>query len=234
MEEFFKNYNWIIGLLVQGFIAYHILVISRRTSISAFIERKAELQNTAQKIIHEAYQLKTRRTAVSIINIKELSKYPNSGFFADSIKSTLYEGVEVFIWGGVKLYKNNKNEITRKSKGNTFFKEVHMTGIIPYKWIEKIEPSGDEYYTRARIYCRFKKYEPIFKFKPANYNFKNFKNLFSIDLFYFGPYNVFNYYTLNPDYIEGKNHYWEEYDYLCSEKELKNLLIENSPSNSIA
>ena len=80
MEEFFKNYNWIIGLLVQGFIAYHILVISRRTSVSAFIEKKTELQDIAQKIIHEAYQLKTRRTAVSIINTKKLSKYPHSGF----------------------------------------------------------------------------------------------------------------------------------------------------------
>ena len=87
MEEFIKSFGWIIGLAVQGFIAYHIFVLSKRTNFRNKLESKKEFKEKVQKLVHEAYALKSRRTKVMIVNVNQINKYPNGGCFADSIKS---------------------------------------------------------------------------------------------------------------------------------------------------
>lgn len=223
-ESLFTNYNWIIGLIIQGFIAYHIYVLSKKTSKKEELSNIKYLKEETKSIISEAYSSKGSRKKIIIIDVKQINKYPDTGYTAGSIKDANYEGVEVFLPEIHKIYLNKHDKLTLKERNNEFYCEVQVVGIIPYKWIEYIEPHGDEYNSCAlRIFCKFKKHNPHIKlnFHKDYLKLKGLKYLFRINFCYSSPYNKFVYYKKNPNYIEGHNYYWEQYYNFCDEKELK-------------
>ncbi len=228
MEEFFKNYNWIIGLVIQAFIGYHIFVLSKRTSKKTELSNTKFLKEEARNIISEAYSSESNRKKVIIIDVQNIKKYPDGASIAGSIKGTIYEGVEVYIPVTKKVYKTKHNKLTLKPKGNEFYCEVQLVGVIPYKWIEYIEPHGDEYNSCAgRIFCGFKSYQPYFSLKLHRHLFtkKGFKYILSMNLWYFSPFNEIIYYKENPKYNKATDYYWEEYHFFCKEKELKSIKL---------
>ena len=222
-----ENYDWIIGLLsiaVSVIIAYHIHKLSKRLSTKENLTNIKLIKDQTKEIISEVYTIKGRRKKVIVINLKDIKKYPNGGSTAGSIKDATYGGVEVFLPEIRKIYITKHNKLTLKGKNNKLYREVQVVGIIPYKWIEYIEPHGDEYNSCAlRIFCRFKKYNPYlhFSFHKNYFKLKGLKYLFKLNLYYFLPYSKFIYYTENPNYVEGNNYYWEQYHFFCDENELR-------------
>lgn len=228
IEKFFKNYNWVIGLIVQGFIAYHIFVLSKRTSKKTELSNTNHLKEEARKIISEAYSSESQRKKLLIIDVRNIKKYPDGGCIAGSIKNANYAGIEVHIPIIKKIYKTPNNKLTYKSKGNEFYCDVHLVGVVPYKWIDYIEPHGDEYNSCAgRIFCRFKFYRPYIRtnFQKRSLTLNGYKYLISMNLWYFSPYNEIIYYVKNSKYEKGVNYYWEEYHFFCKEKELESIKL---------
>lgn len=221
------NYDWIIGLVsiaVSVIIAYHIHLLSRKLSTKEKLTNIKLIKDQTKEIISEVYTTKGSRKKVIIIDIKQVKKYPNGGSTAGSIKDATYSGVEVFLPEIRKIYITKHNKLTLKERKNKLYSEVQLVGIIPYKWIEYIEPHGDEYNSCAlRIFCRFKKYKPFvhFSYHKNFFKLKALRYLFNINLYYFSPYSKFVYYTKNPKYVEGHNYYWEEYHFFCDAKELR-------------
>jgi hypothetical protein len=228
IDEFFKNYNWIIGLVVQGFIGYHIFVLSKRTNKKTELSNTKFLKEEARNIISEAYSSESNRKKVIIIDVQNIKKYPDGASIAGSIKGINYEGVEVYIPVTKKVFKTKHNKLTLKSKGNEFYCDVQLVGVIPYKWIEYIEPHGDEYNSCAgRIFCRFKSYQPYFKLKLHRHLFtkEGYKYLLSFNFWYFSPYNEIIYYIKNPKYNKATDYYWEEYHLFCKELDIKSIKL---------
>lgn len=224
------NFDWVgccielFGIIVSGFIAYHIYNLSKKISTKEELSNIKFLKDETKNIISEAYSSKYKRKKIIIIDVKQRDKYPDGGCIAGSIKDASYEGVEVFLPEIRKIYLNKHNRQTLKEKGNKFYCEVQVVGVIPYNWIEYIEPHGDEYNSCAlRIFCRYKKYSPYirFSFHKNFFKLKGLKYLFRINLRYFSPYSKLLYYRENSGYIEGKSHYWEQYLFFCEAKKLK-------------
>jgi len=230
-----ENYDWIIGLLsiaVSVIIAYHIHNLSRKLSTKEKLTNIKIVKDQTKEIISEVYTTKGRRKKVIVINLNQIKKYPNGGSNAGSIKDATYSGVEVFLSVKRKIYITKHNKLTLESRNNKLYSEVQVVGEIPYKWIEYIEPHGDEFNSCAlRIFCRFKKYSPYIRLSlHENYfKLKGLKYLVKINLFSFSPYSKLVYYTENPNYVEGNNYYWEQYHFYCEEKELRKIKITPSP-----
>ncbi len=231
------NYDWIIGLLsiiISAVIAYHIYSLSRRLSTKEKLTNIKLLKDLTKEIISEVYTTKGSRKKVIIINVNQIRKYPNGGTTAGSIKEATYNGVEVFVPEVRKIYITKHNKLTLKSRNNKLYCEVQVVGVIPYKWIEYIEPHGDEYNSCAlRIFCRFKKYKP-YAYLSCHKNFIRFRALrylFNINLYHFLPYDNFVYYTKNQNYVEGQSYYWEQYHLFCNAKELRKMKLTTSPYN---
>ncbi|MBN2788068.1 MAG: hypothetical protein JXQ69_07085 [Paludibacteraceae bacterium] len=225
------NYDWIIGLLsiiISVIIAYHIYSLSKKLSTKEKLTNIKLLKNLTKEIISEVYTTKGSRKKVIIINLNQIEKYPNGCTTAGFIKDATYNGVEVFLPEIRKIYRTKHNKFTLKSRNNKFHCEVQVVGVIPYKWIEYIEPHGDEYNSCAlRIFCRFKNYKPYvdFSFHKNLLKLRAIKYMFKINLYYFSPYINFVYYTKNQNYIEGENYYWEQYHFFCNEKELRKIKL---------
>ena len=230
-----ENYDWIIGLLsiaVSVIIAYHIHNLSRKLSTKEKLTNIKIIKDQTKEIISEVYTTKGSRKRVIVINLKQIKKYPNGASTAGSIKDATYSGVEVFLPVIRKIYITKHGKLTLKSRNNKLYREVQVVGIIPYKWIEYIEPHGDEFNSCAlRIFCRFKKYSPYIRlsFHKNYFKLKGLKYLFKLNLYYFSPYSKLVYYIENPNYVEGNNYYWEQYNFYCDEKELGKIKIPPSP-----
>jgi len=57
-----EKYNWLISIvigLIQVFIAYHVLSLSKRTSRKANFEHKREVRKTLDVLINEIYVKKS-------------------------------------------------------------------------------------------------------------------------------------------------------------------------------
>ena len=154
-----ENYGWVVGLLVQVFIAYHVFFLSKRLSDKAKLEHK-------ERIKQKAEQLKLGRE-VYLVNVKRYFKdYPSnkeqivSGYshIKAEIKTTRFDGVEFFC--GIKeIYRKEDGCLTLNSAYEKSAQEkikVFEVGVIPYEWIEYVDLRGDEHGFKPLFFCYFK------------------------------------------------------------------------------
>ena len=230
MEEFVKNYNWILSLFVQIFIAYHILSLTLRSSKKSKLEHKKEIREKIDELITEVYVNKSRNHGVMIIDLDNLKKYPDGGCIKAEIKATRYEGVE-FLLGNSNIFQTKKGKLTLKGSDNKLIFETYDVGVLPYEWIENVELKGDDFNSCAQIYCHFKKYNPCLRINPLLFKFKNifkqksWKYFVSIRFFDFTPFKNVIYFKKNKNYQVGRNYYWEEFHELFNKSEMKDIKI---------
>lgn len=102
-------------------------------------------------------------------------------------------------------------------------------GIIPFSAIEEIGFVGNEYTSSAQIYCHFKHYfRPKISFKRIfreNKGKSKFVRRFNFQLCQNIPYQKYNYYTLNKNYDESVDYYWDKFHYLCNENDFGKKVI---------
>lgn len=153
-----ENYQWIINLIFTGFITYHVYILSKKTGTKEKLIHQEKIKKESEDLAYEKYN-KNLRKKVYIVNVDTYEKdYPdgeNSHIHAE-IKFTRFNGVQFFCSMPVGLYKRLDGELSFKSEGNKQLCNVYPVGLVPYEWIELIDPNGDEFSHHPLFYCKFK------------------------------------------------------------------------------
>lgn len=180
------NYQWIFGLLIQGFIAYHVFFLTEKLSTRARLEHKDKIKQKVEDLLSEIYKKRLRRK-VYLVNMHRYFKdYPAneekllSGYshISAEIKATRFDGVQFF--NGIKeVYRLEDTTLTFSPKEDDVIQErfnVFEIGVVPYEWIEFIDREGDEHGWIPLFFCHFKgkRYwqKSIKRFLPAGYPYK--------------------------------------------------------------
>lgn len=191
-----EKYNWILSLVLQSFIAYHVFYLSKRLTNKAKLKHKENIKNKADKIIYEIHTKKLR-SKVYLVNIDRYFKdYPAnkekkfSGYshIEAEIKSTRFDGIEFFAEMPREIYRRSDGKLSFKNKNYKDEGIVFPVGLVPYEWIEYIDEDGDEYAYLPLIYCHYR----------GRIYWKFIKKF----LFFGYPYKRLSYYKLSEVYHE--------------------------------
>lgn len=194
-----ENYQWILGLLVQIFIACLVLLLSIKLSSKAKLKHKAKIKKKAEELLSNIQKENLNRK-VYLININRYYKdYPSnkekllSGYslISAEIKSTKFDGVEFFD-SLLEVYRKSNGKLSFKGDKDEYVFNVYRVGIIPYEWIEYMDLQGDEYSYRPSFYCHF---------KGKRYWQRSWKRFLPFGY----PYKKLVYYRESDHYTEGKD-----------------------------
>ena len=64
-----KNYIWIISLLIQCFIAYHVFFLTKKLSHRVKLQQKEKIKQKAEKLLLKIYK-KESNGEVHLVNIR--------------------------------------------------------------------------------------------------------------------------------------------------------------------
>jgi len=156
------NLIGIISILVGGFIAYHVYFLSKRLGLKDKLARKDEIRKQVEPILQKIRQGISSKC--ELVNVKKyLTHYPHTNdegrygytYFGGELKALRFDGVEFF--SGVReLYRTPKDKFSLNKEGNTKLDfNVFEVGVIPYEWIEYVDPRGDEFNYRPQFFCQF-------------------------------------------------------------------------------
>lgn len=197
-----NQYNWILTLILQSFIAYHIFYLWKKLNNNERLKHRDNIKKQLDDYIYEEV-VKNKHYKVYLLNIKRyFGKYPDNSesliteysHIKAEIKSTRYDWVEffesmpkeIYRWLDWKLYFKELRESQEKIK-------VFPVWIIPYEDIDFIDFNWDEYNNGPLIFCNFNKLEIFVRSFPK--------------MFYRFPYIKIIYYTENKNYNEENDPY---------------------------
>lgn len=164
IEYLIENGIEILGILISIFIAYHISFLSRGLSNQARLEHKEKVKKVADELVHKIHT-RGLRNKVYLVNTNRYFKdYPGnqeklvSGYshIRAEIKASRYNGLQFFCSMPEQAYLNTKGNISLKGSEAEKVFLVYPVGLVPYEWIEHIDPDGDEHGWVPLIYCKFK------------------------------------------------------------------------------
>jgi hypothetical protein len=189
MEDSLNNYSWILETLVQIFIAYHVVFLSKKLSNKGRLEHRENIKTKIETLVSKG------NSEVYLVNINRYFKdYPSNteryfqgySHLRAELKQTSVDGIEVFSGSPREVYRNSKGKLSFKGKDKEKVFTAFPVGLIPYDWIEYIDVRGDEFGYVPLIYCHYK----------GKTNWKFWKKL----RFYGFPYKKTIYYRKNEHY----------------------------------
>jgi hypothetical protein len=176
-----QNTIGILGILIGGFIAYHIYFLSERLALKDKLIHRDNIRRRVEPILSEIRKGISRKC--ELINVRKyLTHYPNDNKFnrhgytyiGAELKTLRYDGVE-FFESIQELYKNSNGEwsLTGGDGWERCEDNVFIAGVIPYEWIEYVDAEGDEFSYRPQFFTRFKggnrKHKGKFPYKYLTY-----------------------------------------------------------------
>lgn len=159
-----NNIIGIIEIIISGIIAYHVYYLSRRINLKGKLSHKDYIRKQVEPILQKIGQGINRKS--ELINEKKYLKYyPHNNsldrhgytYMAAELKSLRFDGVEFFC--GIKeVYKKQNGKFTTDKENGLKPEEYNVleAGIIPYAWIEHVDPHGDEFSYRPQFFVKFK------------------------------------------------------------------------------
>lgn len=203
MEEIFNwfscNYQWVIGTILSVVIAYHVFFLSKKISSQSRLEHKDKIKKKTDDLIYKIYK-ENLRSKVYLVNTNRYFKdYPAnnakiSGYstIAAEVKDTRFDGVEFFCSLARGVYKDDAGKLSfKKNENNQEALTVIPVGVVPYEWIEFVDPDGDEF-----------EYRPIFFVK---FNGKIYWSWWRRFIPFGYPYKKIIYYRQNDNYQKGRD-----------------------------
>lgn len=162
--DFISNLIQGLGILISAFIGYHIFFLSKRISNQTRLEHKEKLKKIADELISKIHS-RGLRSKVYLVNTNRYFKdYPGnqekliSGYshIHAEIKATRYNGIQFFCSMPEQAYLLASGELSLKGEESEKAFLVYPVGLVPYEWIEYINPDGDEHGWVPLIHCKFK------------------------------------------------------------------------------
>src|SRR3989344_2212012 len=205
---FLGNYGWVISLLIQGFIAYHVFFLSQRLSNRERLRHKETIKRRADELLSEIRRKKLN-SEVYLVNINRYFKdYPSNkerrfegySHIKAEIKTTRFDGIEFFAEMHREVYRKPDGRLSFKGNKKEHVFNAFPVGVVPYEWIEHVDTAGDEYAYVPLFYCHFK----------GRTNWRFWKQF----LFFGYPYKQMLYYRLSDVYNERNDPMEMKYAYI--------------------
>lgn len=186
MSWLLQNIVGIAGILVGGFIAYHVYFLSRKIDFKEGLAHRDQVRDRTNSILrNRGYGKK-----VELINTKKYAThYPENNeedrngytYIGAELKTPRFDGVEFFSSMPIHVYEDPDGNY-HKTKRSPDWKEklVFPVGLVPYDWIEYVDERGDEMSYRPQFFVKFK--------GPKKH-----------------PYKAIAYYELSTTYHEGSD-----------------------------
>ncbi|MBD3272835.1 hypothetical protein GF385_00590 [Candidatus Dependentiae bacterium] len=164
MNWLLENIIGIVGILVGGFIAYHVYFLSKKINLKDRLNHKENISKKVETILDKIRS--GGNSKVELINIKKYVKnYPHNNeenrygytYLGAELKSLRFDGVEFFCEVKEVCKKEDNNLALKESKNSKREKyNVFVAGLIPYEWIEYVDIQGDEFSYRPQFFSNFK------------------------------------------------------------------------------
>lgn len=160
----FENYQWLVEVCVGAFVAYHLYFLSKRVTSRQKLEHKDKVKAKADELCIKIFK-ENLRSKVYLVNVNRyFTDYPSSSekikgyaVIAGEIKTTRFDGVEFFCSLPKGVYRRPDGQLTFDSSDkNEKVQTVFPVGIVPYDWIEFVDPEGDEFDYRPLFFTHFK------------------------------------------------------------------------------
>lgn len=160
-----NNIVGVIGILIGGFIAYHVYFLSKRLTFQDKMANSDKIKRQVYKILNEVRNGISRK--VELINTKKyIRHYPHNNkknrlgytYLGAELKGPKYNGIEFFCDMPQNLYIDKDGEFTLKKTDRTDRKVdfyVYPVGLVPYEWIEYVDTNGDEFSYRPQFFVKF-------------------------------------------------------------------------------
>ena len=152
----------IIGILVSAFIAYNIYFLQKRLTFRDEMLNAAQIREKVDVLLRDIRNGTSSK--IEFINVKRYKKdYPHNNeenrhgytYQAAELKGYSYDGVEFFN-SIQEAYVDEQGKLTlEKTKKQASF-NVYEVGVVPYEWIEYIDPDGDDTAYRPQFFSKFK------------------------------------------------------------------------------
>lgn len=203
-----ENYGWILSLLIQGFIAYHVFFLSQRLSNRERLKHKETIKRRADELLSEIRRKKLN-SEVYLVNINRYFKdYPSNkekrfegySHIKAEIKTTRFDGIEFFAEMPREVYRKPDGSLSFKGSKKEHVFNAFPVGVVPYERIEHVDIAGDEYAYVPLFYCHFK----------GRTNWRFWKRF----LFFGYPYKQMLYYRLSDVYNEHNDPMEMKYAYI--------------------
>lgn len=163
MNWLFQNIVGIVGIIVGGFIAYHVYFLSKRLGLKDKLSHRDAVRGNVEPILNEIRKGINRDS--ELVNIKKyFTHYPNNleensdGYtvLKAELKGLSYDGVEFFC-GVREVYRKPDGKLTLRKTPDSKKEKFNLleAGIVPYEWIEYVDAGGDEFSYRPQFFTRF-------------------------------------------------------------------------------
>lgn len=158
------NIIGILGIIVSGFIAYHVYFLSKRIGLKDQLVHKDDVKKRVEDILHKIRKGISGR--VELVNVKKYQKhYPHSNdydkdghtYLGAELKALRFDGVEFFTGMPKEVYKKQNGDLSLNQDGGDVRESYNIfeVGVIPYEWIEYIDDRGDEFSYRPQFFVKF-------------------------------------------------------------------------------
>lgn len=157
------NVIGIIGIIVGGFIAYHVYFLSQRLNLKDKLMHKDDVRKRIEPLLTRIS--KGGGSKSELINVKKyLKHYPHNNdlnkdgytYLGAELKALQFDGVEFFC-GVRELYRKPDGSYTLKKEDGAVRESENTleAGLIPYEWIEYVDGRGDEFSYRPQFFTQF-------------------------------------------------------------------------------
>ncbi len=158
-----QNVTGILGVVVSGFIAYHVYFLSQRIGLTDKLVHKDNIRKQAEQILRNIS--KGIRSDTELINVKKyLTHYPHNNdkdkhgytYLKGGLKALRFDGVELSC-GWRETYQASDGTLHLRNVPDSVRTSFNVleVGVIPYEWIEYIDPAGDEFSYRPQFFTNF-------------------------------------------------------------------------------
>ncbi len=159
-----ENAVGLLGIGVGGFIAYHVHFLSKRIGLRGRLEHKSYVSQQVEPLLVAI--ARGRRRKVELVNAR---RYPHNylgqnernrhgyAYLGAELKALRFDGVEFFS-EIVGLYQESDGHLTLRESPSAkrLTSSAFVVGVVPYEWIEFVEPRGDEFSYRPQFFTQFK------------------------------------------------------------------------------
>ena len=160
-----NNLVGIIGIIVGGFIAYHVYFLSKKLDLRDRLSHKEQIRKSVDVLLSKIAQGINRD--VELVNSKKYeTHYPNNNkldqdgytYLKAELKALRFDGVEFFAEMPKSAYQHSGGflSLSKESEDQQQALLIYPVGVIPYEWIEYIDMRGDEFSYRPQFFTKFK------------------------------------------------------------------------------
>lgn len=158
------NIIGILGIIVGGFVGYHVYFLSKKLEAKDKLTHKDAIRKNVEPLLRRI-RYDGISSKIELVNIKKyFSHYPKTNklnkdgytYLGAELKALRFDGIEFFC-AVREVYKNSNGILSLKKEKDSVQQDYNVfeVGVIPYDWIEYVDVGGDEFSYRPQFFTKF-------------------------------------------------------------------------------